>query len=207
MAKLLSFLLLTQSAVISYGFIGKTCYPTKSGGERHAATTLRMRMASAGVASDVLTSKNGSPLKSSRAAYLQKLAALTLGGVSLVGKSGSASAVPAAEGPDLNSILVQKAGKSVRFGDAKGKKATVVVNVASQCALTGGLQELYEKYHDQGLEILAFPSNQKFLINADGTPVRRYQPGVDPEEMEADILSVLQGKKLPSARKKSLNEY
>jgi len=47
---------------------------------------------------------------------------------------------------------------------------------------------------------------QKFLINADGTPVRRYQPGVDPEEMEADILSVLQGKKLPSARKKSLNE-
>jgi hypothetical protein len=48
---------------------------------------------------------------------------------------------------------------------------------------------------------------QKFLINADGTPVRRYQPGVDPEEMEADILSVLQGKKLPSARKKSLNEY
>jgi glutathione peroxidase-family protein len=23
-----------------------------------------------------------------------------------------------------------------------------------------GLQELYEKYHDQGLEILAFPSNQ-----------------------------------------------
>lgn len=129
MAKLLSFLLLTQSAVISYGFIGKTCYPTKSGGERHAATTLRMRMASAGVASDVLTSKNGSPLKSSRAAYLQKLAALTLGGVSLVGKSGSASAVPAAEGPDLNSILVQKAGKSVRFGDAKGKKATVVVNM------------------------------------------------------------------------------
>eukprot|EP00955_Chlamydomonas_euryale_P032124 336484-Chlamydomonas_euryale.AAC.4 len=40
----------------------------------------------------------------------------------------------------------------------------IVVNVASKCGFTDenyvGLQALYEKYHDKGLEILAFPSNQ-----------------------------------------------
>eukprot|EP00624_Nannochloropsis_granulata_P004078 evm.model.NODE_3053_length_17624_cov_21.646164.4 len=159
-------------------------------------------------------------------------------------------------------------GKTIRFGDAKGKKATIVVNVV--CGNYPGLQDLFEKYHDQGLEVLAFPSNQfgfqepdpvdkvrkdmkdrfgvtfpiynkvdvngagahplfaalkkyepelsnhnpklswnftKFLMDADGVPVRRYQPGIDPEQMEGDIKSLLAGKKLPSARKTSLNEY
>jgi len=44
-------------------------------------------------------------------------------------------------------------------------------------------------------------------MDADGVPVRRYQPGIDPEQMEGDIKSLLAGKKLPSARKTSLNEY
>jgi len=48
---------------------------------------------------------------------------------------------------------------------------------------------------------------QKFIMDADGVPVRRYQPGIDPEQMEGDIKSLLAGKKLPSARKTSLNEY
>jgi len=55
-------------------------------------------------------------------------------------------------------------GNELKFEDLKGKKAFIVVNVASACGYTGsnykGLVELYNKYKDQGLEILAFPSNQ-----------------------------------------------
>ncbi|PKA48064.1 putative phospholipid hydroperoxide glutathione peroxidase [Apostasia shenzhenica] len=40
----------------------------------------------------------------------------------------------------------------------------LIVNVASQCGLTNSnytqMSELYEKYKDKGLEILAFPCNQ-----------------------------------------------
>jgi len=43
-------------------------------------------------------------------------------------------------------------------------KVLLIVNVASQCGLTTSnyneLNEVYTKYKDQGLEILAFPCNQ-----------------------------------------------
>lgn len=42
-------------------------------------------------------------------------------------------------------------------------KVILIVNVASQCGFTGQykeLQALYDQLHTQGLEILAFPSNQ-----------------------------------------------
>ncbi len=50
-------------------------------------------------------------------------------------------------------------------------KAYLIVNVASKCGLTPqyeGLQSLYTKYHDKGLEILAFPANE-FLAQEPGT--------------------------------------
>jgi glutathione peroxidase len=54
-------------------------------------------------------------------------------------------------------------GKEVNFKEFAGK-AVLVVNVASACGFTRqnyvGLQALYQKYRDHGLEIVAFPSNQ-----------------------------------------------
>jgi len=54
------------------------------------------------------------------------------------------------------------AGKSIDMSRYKGK-VVLIVNTASKCGFTpqyAGLQELHERYHHVGLEILAFPCNQ-----------------------------------------------
>ena len=60
-------------------------------------------------------------------------------------------------------------GKEVSLKDYEGK-VLLIVNTATGCGFTPqytGLQELYNKYKDQGFEILDFPCNQ-FMNQAPG---------------------------------------
>lgn len=63
----------------------------------------------------------------------------------------------------IYSINVKRAsGDEVSLSQYKGK-VLLIVNTATGCGFTPqyeGLQKLYEKYKDQGLEILDFPCNQ-----------------------------------------------
>lgn len=62
------------------------------------------------------------------------------------------------------------AGQEVSFSDFRNK-VLLIVNTATGCGFTPqyeGLEALYRKYRDQGLEILDFPCNQ-FKNQAPGT--------------------------------------
>ncbi len=64
-------------------------------------------------------------------------------------------------------------GKEKSLSDYKGK-VVLIVNVASKCGYTPqyeGLQDLYEKYKEQGFVVLGFPCNQ----------FRNQEPGTNEE--------------------------
>jgi|UniRef100_A0A2N9GWM7 glutathione peroxidase len=72
----------------------------------------------------------------------------------------------------IHEFIVKDAkGKAVDLSIYKGK-VLLVVNVASKCGFTEAnytqLTEIYNRYKDKGLEILAFPCNQ-FLHQQPGT--------------------------------------
>ncbi|EFC47763.1 predicted protein [Naegleria gruberi] len=64
---------------------------------------------------------------------------------------------------DFYSFTVKDADlNDVSMADYKGK-VVMIVNVASRCGFTkqyDEIQEVYNKYKDQGFEVLAFPCNQ-----------------------------------------------
>lgn len=67
-------------------------------------------------------------------------------------------------------------GKSVSMSQYKGK-VLIVVNTASQCGYTPqlrGLESIYKKYKTQGLEILAFPSNDFKQDPSSNTEIMSY---------------------------------
>lgn len=69
----------------------------------------------------------------------------------------------ASDNKSIGDIEVSMENKKVKVSEYLGKKGTLIVNVASQCALTNqyeGLVDLYNEYHDQGLNIIGFPCNQ-----------------------------------------------
>ena len=58
--------------------------------------------------------------------------------------------------------LLNKAGQEVSLKDYEGKVLSIA-NTASKCGFTPqyeGLEALYKKYKDQGLEIIAVPANE-----------------------------------------------
>lgn len=90
-----------------------------------------------------------------------KRAALTLTTLAAVNAASTASADSNSADNAHRFSFETVAGERIDLADFAGK-AVLVVNTASQCSFTeqyGPLQSLYEKYRDQGLVIVAVPSN------------------------------------------------
>ncbi len=77
-------------------------------------------------------------------------------------KAAAGTAVSAASaGSPLDFVMSNIDGQPVELNKYRGR-VVLIVNVASKCGYTkqyAGLEELHQKYREQGLSILAFPAN------------------------------------------------
>ena len=73
-------------------------------------------------------------------------------------------ALTLASGSIWEHTAISASGEEVSLGKYKDSKVIIIVNVASNCGFTYSnyreLVDMYDKYHNAGLEILAFPCNQ-----------------------------------------------
>lgn len=211
--------------------------------------------------------------KSDNKIVRQSIARSISTGIAFGGTLFSLSVVSSNAADDIADTQIQYDKKGAPLRDYLGKKVTLIVNVASQCALTSQyeeLVELYNKYHDKGFNILAFPCNQfgsqepapvekiradmkrqfgvefpifdkievngptahplyvqlksykdigvsniakiswnfeKFILDSEGKPLRRYKPGILPTELSGDIESLLTKGVIPPKKKATLNSY
>ena len=91
--------------------------------------------------------------------FLAALATLLISRPWAVVSAQTSSSTPASV---LDFTLKDIDGKDVPLAKFQGK-VLLLVNTASQCGNTPqykGLQETYQKYKDQGFEVLAFPANE-----------------------------------------------
>ena len=87
----------------------------------------------------------------------------------LLGIAGAAQATADADLLDYEARRLHSSD-TVDFRQAFDGKVLLVVNTASECGFTPqfqGLEALYRKYRDDGLEIVGFPSNDFFQEHAE----------------------------------------
>lgn len=66
------------------------------------------------------------------------------------------------DGPLQGEYRLLRSEESVNLCNLTADKVTLVVNTASQCGFTGqfeGLEALYAEYHEQGFQVIGFPSD------------------------------------------------